>query len=142
MNSQKSNENDLHISESKALGLLPEQHHQWLHTSFIVQSPRPNAARNQTDAIPATKGSNLRGRRVWCKKAVLDIAGQLQICPANTGGTVCFHDQSNDMIVRWDNGQITMHHKDALLRLAYLIGRHVTLQDHVNCLAGRCRCSG
>jgi hypothetical protein len=144
MNSQKTNENHLHFAGGKALNVLqPEQHRQWLHTSFVIDSPRQtNKKCGTSDIIPSTSGSNLRGRRVWCKRTLLDkVTGQL-ICAANTGGTVAFHDRADDMIVRWDNGQISMHHKDALLRLAYLIGKHKSLQDHVNCLANRCNCAG
>ncbi|MBU6453500.1 MAG: hypothetical protein KGS72_17100 [Cyanobacteria bacterium REEB67] len=123
--------------------LQPEQHHLWLHTSFVIDNPHRTGNKSNTcDAIPSTQGSNLRGRRVWCKRALIDQVSGLPLCPANTGGTVAFHDKADDMIVRWDNGQISMHHKDALLRLAYLIGRHKSLQDHVNCLANRCNCSG
>jgi len=124
--------------------LQPEQHHQWLHTSFIVSN-----ARAKSDAIPATSGSNLRGRRVWCKRPIFDgerdksqatDAHARQSVPADTGGTVAFHDQVGDITVRWDNGHISMHHKDDLLRLAFLIGLHKTLKDHSDCLANRCQC--
>lgn len=117
--------------------LQPEQHHQWLHTSFVI-----NNQKAKSDAIPSTNGSNLRGRRIWCKRPVLDTETQAQLCPSDTGGTIAFQDQMDDMVVRWDNGQITMHHKDALLRLAFLIGLHKTLKDHCECLASRCRCAG
>gem|GEM_PF-1251251 len=116
--------------------LQPEQHHQWLHTSFIVAG-----AHDKSDAIPATSGSNLRGRRVWCKRDLLDQDTQTMRVKAETGGTVAFHDQAGDLTVRWDNGHISMHHKDDLLRLAFLIGLHKTLKDHSACLANRCQCS-
>jgi hypothetical protein len=144
INGAKPNENHLHdVSEfnpHKNIAVSLEQHHLWLHTSFVLNGAGKLPAR--TDALAGARGSNLRGRRVWCKRPVLDPGSAQLVCPANTGGTVAFHDQMGDMVVRWDNGQITMHHKDALLRMAYLIGRHQTLADHIDCLSNRCRCSG
>ncbi|MBS1991444.1 MAG: hypothetical protein JSS83_13060 [Cyanobacteria bacterium SZAS LIN-3] len=112
--------------------LQPAQHHQWLHTSFIVSKNS-----QKSDAIGATEGSNLRGRRVWSKRDLSETASGLVTVSANTGGTVAFHDQAGDLVVRWDNGHISMHHKDTLLRQAFLIGAHRTLQSFCDCLSNR-----
>jgi len=87
----------------------------------------------KADCLAPAGAQNLRGRRVWSKFDSITVA-------ANSGGTIAFHDQDNDMIVRWDNGAVSMHAKDALLRSAYLIGGHQTLQDHIDCLSDRCQC--
>lgn len=88
----------------------------------------------KADALAPAGAQNLRGRRIWSKFAVSSVA-------PNVGGTIAFHDTDNDMIVRWDTGQVTMHRKDALLRTAFLIGAHQSLQDHLNCLSNRCQCN-
>jgi len=107
-------------------------HHQWLHTKFPVSS---KGMTTSVDTLSPAGAQNLRGRRIWSKFDSKSIG-------ANVGGTIAFHDQDNDMIVRWDSGTVTMHRKDALLRSAFLIGGHQTLQDHINCLSDRCRCGG
>ncbi len=105
-------------------------HHQWLHTKFPVSSKGMKAS---VDELTPAVQQNLRGRRIWSKFNSATVA-------ANVGGTIAFHDKDNDMIVRWDNGTVTMHTKDGLLRSAYLIGRHLTLKDHLDCLSNRCKC--
>ncbi len=112
------------------------QHHQRLHTSFVI-STQTSA---KSDLLAATKVSNLRGRRVWSKSTILDGTGRTIICPANTAGTIAFHDRAGDMAVLWDTGEMSLHSKDSLLRQAFLIGLHRTLQDHIDCLANRCHC--
>lgn len=93
-----------------------------------------------TDAIPATFSHNLRGRRVWTKCPVIDWSRGVVASEPNCGGTVAFHDADDDMTVIWDSGSVTIHSKDELLRMAFLIGGHKTLQDHIDCLASRCKC--
>jgi hypothetical protein len=110
-------------------------HHQWLHTKFPVSL---KGMTTKADSLAPAGAQNLRGRRIWSKFAVNSVAPTIA---ANVGGTIAFHDTDNDMIVRWDTGQVTMHRKDALLRSAYLIGAHQSLQDHLNCLSNRCQCS-
>ncbi|MFA6210944.1 MAG: hypothetical protein WCT03_06850 [Candidatus Obscuribacterales bacterium] len=105
-------------------------HHQWLHTKFPISSKEKKAS---VDALTPAGLQNLRGRRLWSKFNSATV-------PANVGGTIAFHDQDNDMIVRWDNGTVSMHTKDGLLRLAFLIGGHQSLKDHIDCLSNRCKC--
>jgi hypothetical protein len=115
----------------------PAQHRQWLHTSFIVNTK----SSPKSDLLPPTQASNLRGRRVWSKSTIFDASTEAVVCQANTAGTVAFHDKAGDMAVRWDTGRISLHSKDSLLRHAFLIGLHRTLQDHIDCLANRCQCA-
>ena len=105
-------------------------HHQWLHTKFPISSKEKKTS---VDWLAPADSQSLRGRRVWSKFAGTTVA-------ANVGGTIAFHDKDNDMIVRWDTGMVTMHSKDKLLRTAFLIGGHQSLQDHIDCLSGRCQC--
>jgi hypothetical protein len=105
-------------------------HHQWLHTKFPISSTEKKTS---VDSLSPAGLQNLRGRRVWSKFSTACVA-------ANVGGTIAFHDRDNDMIVRWDNGVVTMHSKDKLLRSAFLIGGHQSLQDHIDCLSNRCQC--
>lgn len=106
-------------------------HHQWLHTKFPISSTEKKIS---VDSLAPASSQNLRGRRVWSKFASETIA-------ANVGGTIAFHDKDNDMVVRWDTGIVTMYSKDRLLRSAFLIGGHHSLQDHINCLSNRCQCA-
>lgn len=112
-------------------------HHQWLHLNFPIPAKTKSV---QTDAISSTFSHNLRGRRVWTKFPVIDWSRGVVASEPNCGGTVAFHDADDDMTVIWDSGNVTIHGKDELLRTAFLIGGHRTLQDHVDCLANRCKC--
>ncbi|MBS2001239.1 MAG: hypothetical protein JST44_06995 [Cyanobacteria bacterium SZAS LIN-5] len=112
-------------------------HHYWLHVNFPVPAKSKNS---QSDAVRSTFSHNLRGRRVWAKSPVIDWSRSSVACEPNCGGTVAFHDADDDITVIWDSGNVTIHSKDELLRIAFLIGRHRTLQDHIDCLANRCKC--
>jgi hypothetical protein len=113
-------------------------HHQWLHLNFPV--PVVRSTRSQTEAIPQMFSHNLRGRRVWTKHPIIDWSRGQVVSAPDCGGTVAFHDADDDITVIWDGGQVTIHRKNELLRLVFLIGAHRTMQDHINCLANRCQC--
>lgn len=82
--------------------------------------------------------NNMQGRRLWSKFDIF-VDGDY-VVPRNCGGTVVFHDAQDTFTVRWDNGATTIDSRDSLLRKAFMIGTHRTLQDHMDCLANRCAC--
>lgn len=116
---------------------LASAHQQWLHINFPVPGKKLGDTK---DAIAATYSHNLRGRRVWTKFPIIDWSRSVVAAEPNCGGTVAFHDADDHITVRWDSGTITIHGKDELLRTVFLIGGHKTLQDHLDCLANRCKC--